>query len=222
MSQPLSDFRSQSAGGGPPEGGMPAPESENPYESPDTPEAPEIDEEEVPEVSPLVAQIAVLMHQGKSGANWFYWIAGISVVNALMMLVGGNISIVFGLGTTFIGGALAEGEALNAPQNAGIARAVGFGFTLFIALIVCGFGWLANKRYQPVFFLGMVLYLLDGLLFLPLQMWISAAAHAYALYIMWGGFQAFRQLRVLERQLMDPLNPVGEFNPHQTMPTDVT
>lgn len=223
MSQSLSDFRSQSApGGSQPAAGEAAPSSDNPYQSPEITEPPEIDEEEVPNVSPLEAQIAVLMHQGKNGANWFYWIAGISVVNALMMLVGGNISIVFGLGTTFIGGALAEGEALNAPQNAGIARAVGFGFTLFIALIVCGFGWLANKRYQPVFFLGMVLYLLDGLLFLPLQMWISAAAHAYALYIMWGGFQAFRQLRTLERQLMDPLHPVGEFNPLQPMPTNAT
>ena len=51
---------------------------------------------------------------------------------------------------------------------------------------------------------------------------MAVAFHAYGLYCMWSGFQAYRQLAVLERQLMDPQHPMGEFNPHQTMPTDVT
>ena len=227
MSQPLSDFHSQSATGGPQPavGAQPAvnniaPGEENPYQSPEVTEPPEIEVEQAPTYSPLEAQIAVLMHQGKTGANWFYWIAALSVVNTLIMFVGGNIAIVFGLGVTYFGGAIAEVAAENDPQAAVIARVVGFGFTLFIALIFCGFGWLANKRFQSIFFIGMGLYLLDGLLFLPLQMWIIAASHAYAVYIMWGGFQAFRQLRALERKLMDPLHPVGEFNPHQ-VPTDL-
>ncbi len=223
MSQPLSDFRPKSpapAANPTAADPGPAPGSENPYQSPDLLELPEIQEPEEPEISPLESQIAVLLHQGKNGANWFYWIAGLSVVNTLIMLVGGNFAIVFGLGTTYIGGALAEGTAQNVPQDAGIARAVGFGFTVFIALIFCGFGWLANKRFQSMYFMGMGLYLLDGLLFLPLGMWIIAASHAYAVYIMWGGFQAFRQLRALERKLMDPLHPVGEFNPHQ-VPTNL-
>lgn len=215
MSQPLSDFRSQSVEGAPQSAAAAAPGTANPYQSPELPEAPEIEVEQAPAFSPLESQIAVLMHQGKNGANWFYWIAGLSVANTLIMFVGGHIAIVFGLGTTYFGGAIAEAAAQNAPQNAGIVRAIGFGFTLVIAIIFCGFGWLANKRFQSMYFIGMGLYLLDGLLFLPLGMWISAASHAYAVYIMCGGFQAFQQLRALERKLMDPLNPVGEFNPHQ-------
>lgn len=211
MSQPLSDFHSQSSAT---PGAVAAskPGTENPYQSPDMPEVPEIQEPEAPAYSPLESQIAVFMHQGKNGAKWFYWIAGLSVVNALIMIVGGGVSLVFGLGVTFIGGAIAEGAAQQAPENAGIARVIGFGFTLFMALIFCGFGWLANKRFQPVYFIGMVLYLLDGLLFLPLGMWMSTAFHAYALYIMWSGFQAYRNLAVLERQLMDPMHPAGMLN----------
>ena len=219
MSQPLSDFHAQSAAGGPQPAGA-ASGQENPYQSPEVTEPPEIEVEQAPAYSPLEAQIAVLMHQGKNGANWFYWIAALSVANTLIMFVGGNIAIVFGLATTYFGGAIAEVAAQNDPQSAAIARAVGSCFTLVIALIFCGFGWLANKRFQSMYFIGMGLYLLDGLLFLPLGMWICAASHAYAVYIMWGGFQAFRQLRTLEMKLMDPLHPAGEFNPHQ-VPTDL-
>ena len=219
MSQPLSDFHAQSPAGVPQPAGA-ASGQENPYQSPEVAELPEIAVEQAPTYSPLEAQIAVLMHQGKNGANWFYWIAALSVANTLIMFVGGHIAIVFALATTYFGGAIAEVAAQNDPQSAAIARAVGSCFTLVIALIFCGFGWLANKRFQSMYFIGMGLYLLDGLLFLPLGMWICAASHAYAVYIMWGGFQAFRQLRALERKLMDPLHPAGEFNPHQ-VPTDL-
>src|SRR5687768_125723 len=143
MSQPLSDFRAQSGVGAPQPaaaGAQPAvintaAGSENPYQSPEITEPPEIEVEQEPAYSPLESQIAVLMHQGKNGANWFYWIAALSVANTLIMFVGGNIAIVFGLGTTYFGGALAEHAAQNSPQNAAIARAVGFGFTLVLALI---------------------------------------------------------------------------------------
>src|SRR6185436_15902650 len=107
-------------------------------------------------------------------------------------------------------------------QTAVIGKIVAFGFSAAMSLVFCGFGWLALKRYQPLFLMGMLLYLLDGLLFLLMGEIMAAAFHAYALYCMWGGFQAYRRLAVLERQLMDPLHHAGNFNPHQPMPTDAT
>jgi len=61
-----------------------------------------------------------------------------------------------------------------------------------------GFGWLSARRYLALFGVGMALYLVDGLIFLLFQDWLSVAFHGYALFCMWSGFQAFRKLRVLE------------------------
>jgi hypothetical protein len=64
----------------------------------------------------------------------------------------------------------------------------------------------------------MMLYLLDGLLFLLFGQLMAVAFHAYGLYRM-ERFQAYRQLAVLS-ETMDPLHPSGEFNPHQ-LPADL-
>ncbi|MGI8979822.1 MAG: hypothetical protein ACR2FY_11410 [Pirellulaceae bacterium] len=223
MSQPLSDFRPQSADGAPQlPASEPAPGAINPYESPDLVEVQENQEPEPAAFSPLESQIAVLLEQGRNGAKWFYWIAGFSIVNSLIMLVSGGIYFVVGLGITSVADAIAEMNAQQAPETAILGKIVAFGFSAVVSLVVCGFGWLALQRWQPVFFLGMVLYLLDGLLFLISGELLATAFHAYVLYGMWCGFQAYRQLAVLERQLMDPLHPAGEFNPHQPSPPDVT
>ena len=222
MSQPLSDFRLQSTPANqPPAEGVPVSGSENPYQSPDIPEAPEIQEPPAPPFSPLESQIGVLLQQGRNGAKWFYWIAGFSIVNTLIMLVSGGLFFVVGLAVTCLADDIARECAQQFPDAAVLIKVVAFGFSAAMSLLFCGFGWLALKRYQPLFVLGMLLYLLDGLLFLLLGQMMAAAFHAYALYCMWSGFQAYRQLAVLERQLMDPLNPVGVFNPHQAVPTDI-
>ena len=67
MSQPLSDFRGQSAAGTPPPAlGEPASDSQNPYQSPESLETPEI-VSPTPAFSLLESQIAVLLQQGKAG-----------------------------------------------------------------------------------------------------------------------------------------------------------
>ncbi|MBC7855511.1 MAG: hypothetical protein IAF94_18945 [Pirellulaceae bacterium] len=223
MSQPLSDFRPQSVAGAPqPPASEPAPRAINPYESPDLEEIQENQEPELPEISPLESQIAVLLQRGKTGANWAYSIAGFSLINSLIVLVGGGTFFIIGLGVTLIADFGAVEAARQTPEKAVLFKGMAFAFDLFVAVVVCGFGWMAGKRYQAVFLLGMALYLLDGLLFLMFGQLMAVAFHAYGLYCMWSGFQAYRQLAVLERQLMDPLHPMGEFNPHQTVPTDVT
>jgi hypothetical protein len=216
MSQPLSDFRSQSV--------TPGPSADEPIDTSENPDGasgvPEVEADAAPAVSPLESQIAVLLAQGKNGANWFYRIAGYSVVNTLIMVVSGGIYFVLGLGVTFIADEIAQVNAGQNPRAAIAFKAMAFGFSIFMSLVFCGFGWMAGKRYQPLFLLGMALYLLDGLLFVLLGQILAAAFHAYALYGMWGGFQAYRRLAALERKLMDPLHPAGELNPLQAAPVE--
>ena len=151
MSQPLSDFRGQSAAGVPPSrAGEPAPDSQNPYQSPGIPEAPEIVQSPPPPaISPLASQIAVLMQQGKNGAKWFYWIAGFSMVNTLIMLVSGGLFFVVGLAVTCLADGIAQVNAQQAPEFAVVAKVVAFGFSAAMSLLFCGFGWLAGGKSVP-------------------------------------------------------------------------
>jgi hypothetical protein len=69
--------------------------------------------------------------------------------------------------------------------------------------VVCGY--LSQRRVLPVYALGMAVYLLDGVLsfmLLGASDFIGIAIHAYALWSMASGFLAYRQLNVLERQMM--------------------
>lgn len=91
-----------------------------------------------------------------------------------------------------------------AQQNPNIANALkltAFGFDLLVAAVVVLFGWLSRKRILSILVIGMCLYLLDGLLFVLFQDWLSVGFHAFALYCMWKGLSAYRKLGALERAL---------------------
>jgi hypothetical protein len=49
----------------------------------------------------------------------------------------------------------------------------------------------------------MIAYALDGVLLLRFGMWLDAAVHAYALYMIWQGYAAAREL-VQMRQAAEP------------------
>lgn len=149
----------------------------------------------------LAAQVGALIQRGRVGANWFYWVAALSVVNSVIMLTGGDIFFVIGLGVTLIADATATGIAQAEPNLEILVKVFAFVFDLIVALVVGGFGWLSGRRYLAPFCIGMVLYLGDGLIFVCFQDWMSAGFHAFALVCMWNGFSAYRQLKAMENAL---------------------
>lgn len=116
----------------------------------------------------------VLEQRLARSANWFYWIAGLSLVN--VFAAKSNYEFVLGSGA--------------------VEAAPAFGATAAIVIDVCvigGFailGFLAARRQTWAFILGMVLYALDGVIFLVAQDWIAAAFHAFVLYVLFLGAQA--------------------------------
>ena len=126
------------------------------------------------------------------GAQTFYWIAGLSVVNAILMITGSNVSFLAGLGVTMwvTGIAMSIGENAHAGAVATISIAV----TAMVALFFGGFGFLARKGMGWAFIVGMILYVLDALLLLPLGDWFGIAFHAWMLRSIWSGYQAHLQL----------------------------
>ena len=114
----------------------------------------------------LRAQLAQLHAHGTSGAGWFYWIAALSLVNSVILLSGGDRHFVVGLGVTLVADVVAKEVADQNPEIATVAKGIAFGFDLFVAAIVCLFGWLSRRPILPIFVVGMILYLLDGLIYL--------------------------------------------------------
>jgi hypothetical protein len=136
---------------------------------------------------------------GRRGANWFYWVAALSLVNTAMAMSDADRRFVIGLGITQIVDGVAREIGKQRPEAASVAHGIAIGFDCFVALVVCLFGWLSKKRFVWIFALGMVLYLLDGLIFLLVQEWVGVALHAYILFSMWKGISAYRQFNALLR-----------------------
>ena len=140
----------------------------------------------------------------KSGADWFFWIAGLSLVNSIIVLAGGEWSFVVGLGATQIIDYVGK-------EFGHIGKMIGLVFNLGIAGLFVLFGVLARKRQVWSFILGMVLYGLDGLLFLLGMDFLSIGFHVFALFMIWNGLSALRKLMSFQpRQTAAPVTAPPE------------
>jgi hypothetical protein len=128
-----------------------------------------------------VAADPELARRVKSGAGWFYWIAAFTIINAVMVNTGSRWGFALGLAAPqlFSGGGSAIGIVINA---------LAAGFLVFL-------GVFAGKGQAWAFILGMVVMLLDSALTGLLQMWLSLIIHAFALFSIFSGFRANRQLQ---------------------------
>lgn len=133
----------------------------------------------------------------KNGANNFYWIAGLSVVNSLISVFGGGVFFVIGLGVTL----LIDSMASLISQEVGgspIVLGMGFLFSLIFDLIFVLFGYFAGKGKRWAFITGLVFYGLDALLMLAFAEWIGFAFHLYFMWGIWQGMSALGKLKAFE------------------------
>ena len=149
----------------------------------------------------------------RSGANWFYWITGLSVANTVIQFMGSDHSFIVGLGITQVVDAIGKGLSDGAVEAGSGAfghafRVIGLGVDVVVLAAFVLFGWLAGKKRGWAFVVGMIFYGLDALLFVLLQQWMSVAFHAFALVGLWGGYAALRKLREAQVQLgLQPVTP---------------
>lgn len=143
----------------------------------------------------------------KSGANWFYWIAALSLVTSFISLAGGNWAFLVSLGVTQLVDAIAN---VGAERVGWGVKAVALVFDLLGAGLFALFGMFAGKRQTWAFVVGMVLYVLDALVCLLIGFWLGLAFHAFALYGIFGGYKACTALAELDRQTPPPVpEPLG-------------
>ncbi|OGF58649.1 MAG: hypothetical protein A2Y62_03830 [Candidatus Fischerbacteria bacterium RBG_13_37_8] len=129
--------------------------------------------------------------QFKSGAGWFFWIAGLSLINSIIMLAGKNWAFIVGLGITQIidSVALHLGEAF-------FYKLIAFVFDLIAAGIFIVFGVFARKGHRWSFIIGMILYALDGLLFILVADYLSIGFHALVLFFLYSGLSALKKIKL--------------------------
>jgi len=128
----------------------------------------------------------------RRGAGWFFTIAVLSGVNSVLQIFNAKIRFIFGLGITQV----VDGMARGMGQGGTVVIAVGDG--LFIVMLILCSRW-AKAGSQGAFLGGMVAYALDGVLLLLFSMWLDAAVHAYALWMIWQGYTASRELAQMQQ-----------------------
>lgn len=125
--------------------------------------------------------------QLKSGASWFYWIAGLSLINSIAAFTGSDWRFILGLGLTQILDAF--GHDLGSA-----GKAVVLALDVLAAGVLVFFGVFAHKRHLWAFVVGMVLIALDGLIFLLAQDWLGVGFHVFVLYCLFRGAKACCEL----------------------------
>jgi hypothetical protein len=139
-----------------------------------------------PIVSPLERKLRY-QNRLRSGANWFYWIAALSVINSVLMLTEASISFIFGLTATQIIDALAVFLAEDMQLEAvNTLRIVGWVLNLLIVGVYALFGVFANRRKKWAFIAGMALYILDALAALFIWGQPDLLSFAFHLIVIWG------------------------------------
>lgn len=147
-----------------------------------------------PEQEKIIADNDDLLRRAKSGANWFYWIAGLSLINSIIFLFGGNLSFIAGLGITQMLDAVVD--QISGSEGFSAVKIITFAVDAILAgvFILCGM-W-ANKLEIWAFVVGMVLYILDTILLLAIGAYLPVAFHAFALFMIFRGFSAARQIKI--------------------------
>ncbi|PWF42894.1 hypothetical protein [Massilia glaciei] len=109
----------------------------------------------------------------QSAARWFWWIAGLSLVNTVMTLSGNHGGFVMGLGiTAFIDGLFAEQKVIGLAISAAV-----------IGLFVV-FGLQGVRGKLWAFLVGITLYALDALVYVLVEDWMPVAFHGLALFFL--------------------------------------
>jgi len=143
-----------------------------------------------------------LQKELQSGASWFYWIAGLTVVNTVMAFSGSDKGFVLGLAFT-------QGIDFGAR---GIGS-IGILIAVVIDLLMIGgfitFGIFAGKGHKWAFITGLVIYGLDtllvfALLFADTGLLLGAVIHALAIFYIIRGLRAAIKLGQIPRLDSNP------------------
>jgi hypothetical protein len=123
---------------------------------------------------------------------WFFWIAGLSVVNTLAALFGTEYGMILGLGVTQFFDAFTRALVEESAGSGQATRMMGLGLTLLVAGFFTALGVFARRARTWAFLAGILAYGADAVLFLLVRDWIAIGFHVFVLVMLWGGLSMTR------------------------------
>jgi len=124
-----------------------------------------------PSAAPSRLQAAAASPAVQSAARWFWWIAGLSIINTVLLKTGTHTNMVVGLGVTLLS------DVVLGPANP-----VGFAVDVIVLAFFLVMGRQAQRGQLWAFYAGMAAYGLDALIYLRFRDWVPVAFHALVIY----------------------------------------
>ncbi len=145
----------------------------------------------------------VITHSEKA-AQWFIIIAGFSLLNSILIYLGTDMNFVVGLGLTM----LVDGILLVSQEGLdGIAKVLVQTIAIGFNVAILGLFWMIWKKSKrgsrTAYIAGMVIYLLDALLFLLVGDWVGIAFHIFFLFFIFGGYGFIKNRSAAEALLIE-------------------
>ncbi|HEX2270766.1 MAG TPA: hypothetical protein VHH35_14565 [Pyrinomonadaceae bacterium] len=152
----------------------------------------------------------------KSGANWFYWIAGLTLITSIIAVGGGDWRFLISLGTTqFI-----DAMAIVLSEQLGEAtKVIALVLDIVVTALFVFFGVMAGKKHLWAYLLGVIVFGLDGLVSLMIGDLIGVLAHAFVLFFTIRGYMAGRELLAFEREMAQQPPPPPAVESPATAPS---
>jgi hypothetical protein len=133
----------------------------------------------------MLDERAETLRQVNRGANWFFWITGLSLSNLILIAANSSLNFLIGLGITRYLSTLGSNLSYYVSWYTTPITAAAWG-------LLVTFGIFARKLKTWAFVTGMSFYFGDTLLLVYLEDWFSTAFHVLVLIIIYRGFNASR------------------------------
>jgi len=125
--------------------------------------------------TPITAAKPSFLTGISTGPACFYWIAGLTVLNSIVVISGRSLRFAIGLGIT-------AGIDIKARELGGVGAVLDLLISGTIAAIFAVLGNLAGKRVRWAFLAGISLYGFDGVVCLAAGDILGAALHVYTIF----------------------------------------
>jgi hypothetical protein len=132
----------------------------------------------------------------RKASYWFFGIAAFSLINTLLV----NQGMYFSLGLSlnkFVGDVVAQstGAITYIPDIVAAG--------LFIVL-----GFFSIRIQRWAFMAGLIIYLVDALIYIVFEEWVALALHGYILYRLFLGLRALATYDVLKTKIVSPAKTI--------------
>jgi len=123
----------------------------------------------------------------RGGTSWFLWIAILSMLNITLVIWHQNVSFLVGLGINYAIIGVFNGIEKATGNN---LMYLGFAATYLFSAFYIWIWSKSKKRNTKWYLTGMIIYVIDTLIFVLSKEWFSVAFHLWCLLMLYAGYNA--------------------------------